>query len=366
MNNNFLRLLLNIYTVQKDEYRRWKIDRYADFYRVLPIGGIILVFSLWGWDWVIDSASAMDTLKIRLLMCLVFLLSFAVLFVKTTRTHFYSAVFFVVSLVELHLFILVLRSLRDGFIHGIPGFLYWYIFSPLACLFLPLGVVVVTMLILVLYPVILSYFMHLQGLDLPIYNTIIWPAVITTMFLSYVLDKLNQKLFLTSTENAMLRDYDTLTGVFNRRKLFDIANVLVGNCSVPDEKTSVAIFDIDDFKVINDRYGHLVGDRAIRHIIDIIRSLLRKTDVLGRFGGDEFIMILPGSSLREALNAIERIRNSIESTPLLLDESIKITISVGLTEYCDRDHTFDDAIVRADTALYKAKKLGKNKIILSD
>lgn len=365
MNINLLNLFfIKLSSEQKQSYKLWKMERYIDFYTILPIGGALLILSLWGWDLVIDRSNAFKTLEIRLVMALILVISATLPHFKTKKLFIYILAFVFVCLIEVHLYVVILKNLKNGLEYGFPGFLYWYIFSPISCLFLPFEAVIITMFLVGIYPNFLSYFEFISNFDLKRYNTIIWPAWFTIILLCYVLEKLNQKLFLTSKENETLRDYDALTGLFNRRKLFSIANDLIKNATKATDSTAIVVFDIDNFKVINDKYGHPIGDQAIKHIARLISESLRGTDVFGRFGGDEFIIILPNTSQVQALDIMERIKSIIEMTPIFHQETINFTISTGITTYMDHDKDIDDAIVRADTALYKAKKLGKNQVII--
>ena len=127
------------------------------------------------------------------------------------------------------------------------------------------------------------------------------------------------------------------------------------------------IMDIDHFKKINDTYGHLVGDRVLIAVAKSILHCLRPTDMPVRYGGEEFTIFLPGTSIENAKIVGERLRASIESMKIQLpdqDDSISVTISVGFTERKDGD-TVETIIKRADDALYYAKEAGRNKVCVN-
>ncbi len=122
---------------------------------------------------------------------------------------------------------------------------------------------------------------------------------------------------------------------------------------------SVIIFDIDNFKLLNDTYGHLVGDSVLKSIAKEIKRVIRRSDILGRYGGEEFLIILPKT--KDPYSVAEKIRKVIESMDL--EKGIRVTISVGGTVYKKGD-TVDSIISRADEALYLAKQSGKNQTVI--
>jgi len=125
------------------------------------------------------------------------------------------------------------------------------------------------------------------------------------------------------------------------------------------------MFDIDDFKCINDNFGHKIGDYVIKKIVRITQSTIRKSDIIGRYGGDEFLVIFPNTSLKEGYAISERIRDKIFSNYQLnkLNKNgmeIIATISGGITQYINEK--IDDVIIKVDQLLYNAKRKGKNRI----
>jgi len=121
---------------------------------------------------------------------------------------------------------------------------------------------------------------------------------------------------------------------------------------------SIAMFDIDNFKYVNDNYGHLIGDKVIVQIARIIENTCRTTDIVGRYGGEEFAVIMPDTDLASAGVLAERIRLAVESA--VYEEGVKITVSGGIAEF--HHNTAEELIKRADELLFKAKQAGKNRI----
>jgi len=175
--------------------------------------------------------------------------------------------------------------------------------------------------------------------------------------LIYIIKKYNQ-------QSEYFAHYDTLTEMPNRKN-FAIRFEKIFALSKRIEKPLCLLFlDIDNFKAINDNFGHNVGDEVLTEISKIIKTNLRKTDIYARWGGDEFIIIFVGSSAEESLNISNKIRKAIEEN-LKLHHFVEhaVTISAGLTNISTTD-TQDSAISRADKAMYIAKKNGKNRIEL--
>ncbi len=152
---------------------------------------------------------------------------------------------------------------------------------------------------------------------------------------------------------------DPLTGIFNRRAILNFLEDKIKLAHRYNTHFSVLMFDIDNFKNINDTYGHNIGDEVLREIVRIIRRSLRKSDIFGRWGGEEFIIILPFN--REPEPVAEKIRRIVENHKFPYVE--KVTISVGATT-CGSDDSIYTLLERVDNALYEAKRSGKNKSVI--
>jgi diguanylate cyclase (GGDEF)-like protein len=158
--------------------------------------------------------------------------------------------------------------------------------------------------------------------------------------------------------------YDTLTRVFNRRHFNQVLEDELKNAFRTKQPLSIIMVDIDHFKAINDRYGHEEGDRALIHIASILKASLRKHDIVARFGGEEFLVMLPRAIMKDAVVIAERIRRSIEATPLSVDgEEVHLTVSLGVAAVpVIWPESKEELIKCADTALYEAKGKGRNRV----
>jgi diguanylate cyclase (GGDEF)-like protein len=156
---------------------------------------------------------------------------------------------------------------------------------------------------------------------------------------------------------------DPLTGVANRRALRERLRNELYRFQRYRHFFSMVLFDVDHFKVINDQYGHWAGDRCLKEIIKRIRPILRETDFIGRWGGDEFLVIFPGTGLESAAAVAERLRKLIENTRFVYHkQEISLSVSIGVTEILDSDQSQEAVFNRVDKAMYKAKKAGRNKV----
>ena len=160
-----------------------------------------------------------------------------------------------------------------------------------------------------------------------------------------------------------LANFDSLTGLYNRRAILDKLHELINLVNRYKEDFSLSMLDIDHFKKVNDHYGHLTGDEVLEEIAVLIRRNIRETDIVGRYGGEEFIIILPKTNLSSAWVVAERLRSIIEKTEMKdsVGNVFAITVSQGLVGW-ERDEDAASLISRADEALYKAKEKGRNRV----
>ncbi|WP_457642259.1 diguanylate cyclase [Persephonella sp.] len=159
---------------------------------------------------------------------------------------------------------------------------------------------------------------------------------------------------------------DPLTNVLNRSIMEMVLNRTFEISKVSETPISIAMLDLDDFKKINDRFGHLVGDCVLKKIAEIIIKSLRKSDFVFRYGGEEFLILLPSTDEENAYRIMEKVRKNIENAEIVCEnEKVKITASIGvITVYPDERIDIKNLINKADKNLYIAKKSGKNRVFL--
>ena len=155
---------------------------------------------------------------------------------------------------------------------------------------------------------------------------------------------------------------DALTGCFNKKEIEFLTEKILKNYLRYGNSFSILMLDIDFFKKVNDTYGHLAGDFILKEVANTLKNTIRDSDFCGRFGGEEFIILLPNTKLTGALKLAERIRNIIENKEFNFNgEKIPITVSIGITSASKHDNV-SSLIERADTALYDAKRNGRNRV----
>lgn len=168
----------------------------------------------------------------------------------------------------------------------------------------------------------------------------------------------------TTNELRQLAEIDSLTSIFNRRAFFTLLNKALHQSQRTGMGLAVLVVDLDHFKSINDTYGHQGGDEVLRHFVQTATQCLRQQDVMGRLGGEEFAIFLPGVDAKGAQVVAERLRAAVASQPAALQQgSHALTISLGLT-LCVPGDTPDTALHRADQAMYQAKERGRNRVEL--
>jgi diguanylate cyclase (GGDEF)-like protein len=161
-----------------------------------------------------------------------------------------------------------------------------------------------------------------------------------------------------------LSERDELTGALNRRKLIEALGERCAEFSRYGVPTSLLMLDIDHFKRINDRFGHVAGDRVLRAMAQVCMEQLRHVDSFYRFGGEEFVALLPHTDRAEARATAERLRLAVERNTVEPEhDAIRITVSIGLSALEKRDKGFESLIKRADDALYVAKRNGRNRVV---
>jgi len=184
-----------------------------------------------------------------------------------------------------------------------------------------------------------------------------------------VTDIAKNKIHLVDSNQKLsdLSRTDGLTQLFNRRYWENCLQKEFNKCHVSGTVSSIVIFDIDHFKRVNDTYGHTVGDQVIRHVADELRRASRSSDICGRYGGEEFTIILPGTCAGQALYFTERLRKRIESSIVEYQgSSVQYTISLGICEVSSSQTSHLSWLEHADKALYFSKEMGRNRSTVFD
>ena len=157
-----------------------------------------------------------------------------------------------------------------------------------------------------------------------------------------------------------LASTDPLTGLPNKREILNYLSKEVDIAKRKGSPLSVAVLDLDNFKQINDTYGHMVGDRVLKHLAGILRRNLRSSDMVGRFGGEEFVVVMKDTDLETAHRVMDRIRREVELANI--EPVGSISVSIGVAEL-GKEEESESLIIKADERLYRAKMEGKNRVV---
>jgi len=160
-----------------------------------------------------------------------------------------------------------------------------------------------------------------------------------------------------------------LTKLYNRRYLIEQGELVFEKCLEDENACSCIAIDIDFFKKVNDTYGHLIGDEVLKHVANIISNSVRRVDLITRYGGEEFVILSPDTTIESAIKIAERVRENVEANPYTNDHvKINVTVSIGIAQYGRASDvaTFYELLDKADQALYMAKESGRNQLRVYD
>jgi diguanylate cyclase (GGDEF)-like protein len=201
---------------------------------------------------------------------------------------------------------------------------------------------------------------HLAALRFFNVSTFISGTIIVSIFYAQITFDIRQQLEHASTT-------DQLTGLYNRRLFIHLAEIELSKVQRSNLQLSLIVLDIDNFKKINDRYGHKCGDKALSHVAEILQLTVRPNDILSRWGGEEFIILLPDTDIDSAVLVAERLRLGIATQAIMCDkQAYNLTVTLGLAENKNNNSSLDSLIEQADHALYLGKAYGKNRSVIAD
>jgi two-component system cell cycle response regulator len=176
--------------------------------------------------------------------------------------------------------------------------------------------------------------------------------------------ELNDELLEAQHALEILARTDALTGVLNRGAIVEELEMEAERASREGRPLGLGMLDIDHFKLVNDTYGHAAGDEVLREVVQRVLGVMRPYDTFGRFGGEEFLVLVPGSGERELVAVLERIRSAIGSSPIVVDGH-ELVVTVSLGGATRSRESADGLIARADDALYTAKEQGRDRVVLA-
>jgi diguanylate cyclase (GGDEF)-like protein len=177
----------------------------------------------------------------------------------------------------------------------------------------------------------------------------------------------NKALVETNKELHQLSITDGLTGLLNRKHILELLDKEISRSRRYGQPVSILMLDIDHFKNVNDTYGHQTGDAVMRRLADCFYEAVRENDMVGRYGGEEFLILLPDSNAQNGIQTAQRIRKMVRDLEIETSgENVTVTVSIGVSSYPQYGQDADAVICAADAALYQAKSNGRNQVVLSE
>jgi diguanylate cyclase (GGDEF)-like protein len=193
------------------------------------------------------------------------------------------------------------------------------------------------------------------------------PELVARLQLHLKVKRLQDELMLKNATLAQLSTVDGLTGLRARRFVDELLNIEFLRARRYRTPLTVVMADLDHFKRVNDEHGHLAGDEVLRGVSEVVQCMVRSTDVVGRYGGEEIIIIGPQNSLEGAAVLAERVREAVESARFEIgDRKVGVTLSLGVAHYDRRMSSPEKLVAAADRALYGAKQHGRNRVRVAE
>lgn len=190
----------------------------------------------------------------------------------------------------------------------------------------------------------------------------ITPAVLAYFSVGKFISLL-ERLQATENELKQLANEDYLTGLYNRRRFLELAEIEWNRAQRLRYPLALLMVDVDHFKLLNDRYGHAAGDDGLQHLAHILRQEVRQYDIVGRYGGEEFAILLPGTGAAAGQKIAERILERLSASTFGPNNTqIRMTVSIGLAEKTDDCTGLEHLLMVADQAMYRAKANGRNQV----
>jgi diguanylate cyclase (GGDEF)-like protein len=338
------------------DYRtRARLPLFLKFLRLTSL--LTVVFA--GWDYLIDADHWLDNLPLRIAGGLL-IASMARQVPHTLRPEQFDRLALVFSVCYSLFLTLVLSRLDQGLTLGMPCL---SVFLTLSSFLLTESRRLPWLLSVLLVVGLASWAVGLNPLVLGSHLIVLTMNLVSGALLAFSLEATARREF--KLEQALARDAstDALTGLLNRRAMEVLLETESSRSLRYHRPLSFILIDIDHFKHVNDTWGHHVGDEVLRHVAQTCLRALRTSDSLGRWGGEEFLALLPETTLEESTLLADRLRSTIEQTPCYqAGQTIWVTISAGLTAFAPGQR-WQDTYAMADTALYQAKEEGRNRCV---
>lgn len=338
-----------------------KMEDHREFTVVMLCAMGIMGSLMWGWDYAVDPVGAVHTVVLRLLMLLLAAIS-VVLFVRAKSVTILKAGIFLLFFGTQIVFSMITARLEGGTVYGIAGYMFLVLAVILMCQGFSWEFSIMCALLSAAVPPVIALFGFMPGFKQLHYAILIWPAMGMACTALLAMSYNYGIRYDTQRQLERMSATDPLTAAANRRHFMPVLDQEIVRSNRYDHPLSLLIFDIDEFKTINDRFGHHVGDLVLMRLADTCRSIIRQTDTLARLGGDEFAVLLPETDLAGAFELAKTIQTAVDSTPSAGPdgEGASYSLSIGVAQARPEELTGFSLLRRADMALYEAKQSGRN------
>lgn len=341
---------------ERQDFYQSKYDYYRTFNTGLMIVSVVSYLTFFFTDCGIFGRFAYETLLPRSIILVPFII-FMVMESKIKDYRimvpaYYLLIHFIIWFTDWSTYLLPDRQ------HAISGMIIMNLIFVCAGFAAPFYYSLIAHLLLVVDIAIANLFIHYDNLQMMYMFNL--PCVFAVCVMHYLMQNVYLEQYITKHKLQNMVVLDQLTEVGNRNRLKEICNPSTSELSFPSGiDVSVLLLDIDFFKRVNDELGHEAGDKVLMYLARQLKSQVRTTDYVIRWGGEEFLILMPGCGTKQAFNVAEKIRGNVESS----DNGVcKITISIGVAAYNGGD--YHDVIKKADEAMYQAKKNGRNQVVL--
>lgn len=347
-----------------DDFNDYQLKISLGFLRLIIICMGVLNIVLLITDFINYSNDQVSLIAIILRVIYIFMVSILLIFYGKIKT--YNLLTIVITIYELFavfLFLYVFYSYKD------PDFMIqsWGVFILIiAIFFIPnkIRYMVLVSITTVVSFLVCSYFFldHINTMQFIAGAIYLGVEIMFCAMFVYYFKHYKRGEFIAKAELVNIYSTDPLTKIGNRNKLEEEAGKWIEFCIRREVDLSLVLIDIDNMKQVNDQHGHLIGDKILYDVSQLMKSELRSNDVCVRWGGDEFVLLLPDTNISQARILLERIRKRILEHRIK-DLKVNVTCSFGITSMDAKGQSLEDLIQQADASMYMAKSEGKNKIV---
>ncbi|UEL48650.1 GGDEF domain-containing protein [Terrisporobacter hibernicus] len=340
---------------EKEDFLQSKNEEYKNYTLISIISLSIACFLFFGWDYIIDPQGSKAVFLFRVLM----LLAPLIYYIPHKYTDNYKIISISVCLSMFYillLYLLVVKKLENGVHYSINGFIVYNLSLVTVSHSMPFKYILGHQVLGFVAPVILDLLLFKNTINYNMYMLVIPIIMVLCTTISYTLYLSYYEKYELQKKLKGLAFIDNLTQCYNRAKFYEIIHEDSYLKNINNLPICIMLIDIDDFKKVNDKFGHKVGDIVLQQVSECMKKNLREKDSIFRWGGEEFLILLPNINYEEGSKISKTL---VEACNEMITPAGRISISIGYGEFFQED--IDSLIIDVDKALYKAKSRGKNQ-----